>query len=179
MNSLFNEYRIGYEFLADATKMIRARRIDSTYTHEKMVKPTLALLHDLDFKGPLQEFNDALNEYNNQKYSNAITSANKAFESMMKAVLQELKITFNPKDPAKKLIGVLFDQQVVPSNLQSLTSGIRTVLTSGLPAIRNAPAIAHGSGRDPQEIERSYAEFAINLCATYILFLEARYKERK
>ena len=49
----------------------------------------------------------------------------------------------------------------------------------GLPTLRNAPAVGHGVGRDSQEIERSYAEFGLNLCAAYLLFLEARYKERK
>lgn len=178
MNSLFKECHIGYEFLPDATKAIRARRINSKYANEKMIKTTLALLHDLDFAGPSREFNEALDEYNDQKYSNAIVSANKAFESMMKAVLQELKIPFDHKANAAKLIGVLFAQQVIPSNLQSLSGGIKTVLT-GLPTLRNAPAVAHGAGRDSQEVERSYAEFGLNLCATYLLFLEARYKERR
>jgi hypothetical protein len=62
--------------------------------------------------------------------------------------------------------------------LQSLSGGIRAVLI-GLPTLRNAPAVGHGVGRDSQEIERSYAEFGLNLCAAYLLFLEARYKERK
>jgi hypothetical protein len=179
MNALFQEFRVGYEFLPDASKTIRARRIDSTYTHEKMIKPALALLRDLEFEGPSGEFNEALDEYNDQNYSNAVFSANKAFESMMKATLQELGIHFDPKAPAAKLIDVLFDQQVVPSNLQSLSGGIRTVLSSGLPTLRNVAGVGHGTGRDSQEVARSYAQFALNLCAAYLLFLEARYKERR
>ena len=66
MNTLFQEYRIGYEFLPDASKTIRLR-IDSTYAHEKMIKPALALLHYLDFAGPSREFNEALDEYNDDK----------------------------------------------------------------------------------------------------------------
>ena len=52
------------------------------------------------------------------KYSNAVVNANKAFESMMKAILEELKITFDPKANAAKLIQVLFEEEVIPPNLE-------------------------------------------------------------
>jgi hypothetical protein len=38
--------------------------------------------------------------------------------------------------------------------------------------------VAHGTGYDPADIERSYAQFAVNLCGSYIVFLIERYEEK-
>jgi hypothetical protein len=176
INEIFKEYGIGYEFLEKSTEEVFATRIDSKYLHNKAIKKTMKLLHDLNFEGPLEEFDDAIEALDNQNTDTAIIEALKAFESTMKAILQEGGHQFNPKWTAKRLIEACIDADLIPTHLGSLSSGIRTVLESGLPAIRNVAA--HGTGLDPADIERSYAQFAVNLCGSYIVFLVERYEEK-
>jgi hypothetical protein len=176
-NEIFREHGVGYEFSEEAGNEVRADRIDSEYLHVKAIKKTLKLLRDLNFEGPLEEFDDAIEALDNQDTDTAITEALKAFESTMKAILQEEGHTFNPKWTATKLIDACIGADIIPTNLGSLSAGIRTVLESGLTTIRNVAA--HGTGHDPKDIERSYAQFAVNLCGSYIVFLIERYEEKK
>lgn len=48
----------------------------------------------------------------------------------------------------------------------------------GLPKLRNNES-AHGQGIDPKEVNQSYAELALNLAGSFIVFLINRYKELK
>jgi hypothetical protein len=153
-----------------------AVRIDSKYLHAEVIKKAMKLLYDLNFKGPLDEFDEAIEALDNQDNDKAIIEALKAFESTMKAILQKGGHSFNPKWPATKLIDACIGADIIPTNLGSLSAGIRTVLESGLPTLRNM--VAHGTGYDPADIERSYAQFAVNLCGSYIVFLIERYEEK-
>jgi hypothetical protein len=180
INELFKEYGIGYEFVEQTAQEVFAVRIDSKHLHATAIKKTMKLLYDLNFEGPLREFDDALEALDNQDFDGAVTLANKAFESTMKAILEELQHQpYDPTWPASKLISALVEADVVPSRFLSFSDGIRTVLEAGLPAMRNAPGVAHGSGPDLKDIERSYAQFAVNLCGSYIVFLIERYEEKK
>ena len=179
INEIFREHGVGYEFLEESGKRVTAVRIDSKYLHEKAIKKSMKLLYDVNFDGPLKEFDDAIEALDNQDFDGAVTLANKAFESTMKAILQELQYPFDQNWAASKLISALADADVIPSRFLSFSDGIRKVLEAGLPAMRNAPGVSHGSGRDPKDIERSYAQFALSLCGSYVVFLIERYEELK
>lgn len=179
IHAIFKSHDFRFEIAESARGGFQAISIDSEYLHEEAISKPMKLLHDLDFRGPLEEFDDAIQALEKQEYDNAINEAQKAFESTMKAILQELGISFNPSWQAGKLIDASIKADVIPKSLGSLSGGIRTVLESGLPSIRNAPGAAHGAGRDPKLIEQSYARFAVNLCGSYIRFLIERYEEKK
>jgi hypothetical protein len=49
-------------------------------------------------------------------------------------------------------------------------------MLQGLPTIRNKQS-GHGQGIDPIEVSQSYAELALNLAGTFIIFLITRYQE--
>ena len=178
IHTIFRTNNFEYEIIESAAGL-EAISIDSQYLHEEVIKKTRKLFYDLKFQGPLQEFDDALAALENQDYDTAINEALKAFESTMKAILQELKHPFNPKWAAKDLIKALTEAGVIPTTFGSLSTGVRTVLESGLPSIRNAPGVAHGSGRDPKEIEQSYAQFAVHLCGSYVVFMIKRFEEMR
>jgi hypothetical protein len=178
IHTIFRTHHFEYEIIESAVGP-EAIRIDSQYLHEEVIKKTRKLLHDLKFLGPLEEFDEAIEALEKQDTDGAITKANKAFESTMKAISQELKQPVDPPGTASKLITAMINAGVISTNLQSLSDGIRTVLSSGLTTLRNQPGAAHGAGRDPKEIERSYAQFAMNLCGSYIVFLIERYQEIK
>jgi hypothetical protein len=178
IHTIFRTHNFEYEIIESAAGL-EVIRIDSQYLHEEVIKKTRKLLYDLKFQGPLQEFDDALGALENQDYDTAINEAQKAFESTMKAILQELNHPLNPKWAAKDLITASTDAGVIPTTFGSLSAGVRTVLESGLPSIRNAPGVAHGAGRDPKVIERSYAQFAVHLCGSYVVFLIKRFEEMR
>jgi hypothetical protein len=48
----------------------------------------------------------------------------------------------------------------------------------GLPKLRNNES-AHGQGIDSKEVNQSYAELALNLAGSFIVFLINRYQELK
>jgi hypothetical protein len=179
MNRLFREHKVKYEFAVNGSGKIHATSVRSKYLHGETVAKPITLLADVNFRGPLEEFEDAIEALDRQGTDKAINEALKAFESTMKGILQELGRQYSPKWGAKDLIQACIDADIIPTNLESFSAGLRTVSESGLPTIRNMPGPAHGTGRDPKDIERSYAQFALNLCGSYIVFLIERYKEKK
>ena len=179
LNKAFKLDKIGYEIvpvgLEDLHYIIVP--IDSKYLYTETIKRTLTLLHDVEFRGSLQEFESALDEYRNERYDNVILKANKAFESTLKAILTKKHISYNTKDTAHPLVTKLFNSSFLEPALKDAFSRVISVIESGLPTIRNQPGVAHGQGLEPKNIEKSYAEFALHLAGTYIVFLIERYKE--
>ena len=181
INKAFKLDKIGYEIvpvgLEDLHYIIVP--IDSKYLYTETIKKTLTLLHDVEFKGSLQEFESALDEYRNGRYDNVILKANKAFESTLKAILTKKRIPFVEKnDRITTLIQKLFESpQFIDPALKDAFNKVRGILESGLPTIRNQPGVAHGQGLDPKSIEKSYSEIALHLAGTYIVFLIGRYRE--
>lgn len=171
MNEVFDIDKIGYEIIDN--KIIRK---DSKYLHKEVIKETISLLYTHDFKGPLEEFEKALEHYLKKDYKTSIAEANKAYESTMKSILTKLKINYSSDDTASTLIKLLYDNDVIFSQTESFTNNLRTIL-QGLPTIRNKQA-GHGQGLNPKEVYKSYTEFALHLCGSFIVFLIHRYEEK-
>lgn len=165
INDIFKIDKIGYQIVSG--KIIRK---DSEYLHEEVIKRTINLLCTNDFKGPLDEFQKALDHYLNKEYKNTIQEANNSFESTMKAVLTKLNIDFNQTDTASKLIDKLCEKGIIYPYTKSLFQG--------LPTIRNNQS-GHGHGIDPKIIYPSYAELSLNLAGSLIVFLINKYQELK
>lgn len=172
INEIFDIDKIGYEIIE--CKIIRR---DSKYLHKETIKQTISLLYNDSFKGPLEEFENALSKYLEKDYKGAILEANKAYESTMKAILTKLKISHNPSDTASVLIKKFYDTGLIFSHTESFTNNLSEIL-KGLPTIRNKQG-GHGQGLDPQKVDKSYAEFALHLCGSFIVFLIGRYEEVK
>jgi hypothetical protein len=165
INDIFRIDKIGYEIVNE-----RIIRKDSELLQEQVIKQTISLLYANDFKGPLEEFQEALNHYMLNEYEDTIHKANKAFESTMKSVLTKIKFDFNQKDTASKLIQKLCDNGIIYPYMQSLFQG--------LPTIRNDQG-GHGQGLDLKVVNQSYAELSLNLAGSFIIFLVKRYHEQK
>lgn len=172
INDIFDIDRIGYEIIE--SKIIRR---DSKYLHKEAIKQTISLLQSHSFKGPLEEFDKALSNYLEKDYKGAISEANKAYESTMKSILTKLGVVYNPSDTASALIKKFYDNDLIFSHTESFTNNLNEIL-KGLPTIRNRQG-GHGQGLDPQEVDKSYAEFALHLCGSFIVFLISRYEEKK
>lgn len=166
LNERFKMHGIGYEFIND--KIIR---IDSQYLHAETVKPALLLLKTNKFKGAEEEFLQAHEHFRKGKHEDALTWALKSLESAMKTICEARKIPYDPKkDTAKQLIDKMFASEVIPAYMQTEFSGIRAVLESGSPTLRNKSG-GHGAGAKPRDIPEHFAAYALHMAASNIVFL--------
>ena len=172
LNHRFKEHNLGYEFVGG-----ELTRIDSQHIHEQVVKPAIKLLAEEDFSGALNEFTTAHRLYRTGDYKQAIVEALKSFESTMKAICKRKHWNYNETDPASKLINILFENEFIPAYMQSHFTALRACLESGLPTLRNKTS-GHGQGEEVVAIPEHYAEYAINLAATNIVFLVRTYKNK-
>ncbi|PEF77690.1 STM4504/CBY_0614 family protein [Bacillus toyonensis] len=174
LNHWFKDNSIGYEFING-----EIIRIDQTYMHEEVVKPAINLLFEEDFEGAAEEFLNAHKAYRKDDYKTALVEALKSFESTMKTICDKRNLTYNKaSDTARKLITILFENNIIPGYLNNHFTSLRTTLESGLPTVRNKQA-GHGQGSESVKVDPYFVEYAINLAATNIILLVKAYKESK
>lgn len=167
LNARFREHGIGYWY-EDGGLF----RIDSQYLHAEATVPALTLLHRPGFEGPCQEFMEAHDHYRNGNAREAIQSALKSFESTMKAICGRRRWRLPSTAAARELLAVLFDRGLISPELQSHFSGLRSVLESGLPTVRNrTPSVGHGQGPNPIAVPDYLAAFALHQAAANIVLL--------
>ena len=174
INDIFDIDKIGYQIVEN--KIVRR---DSEYLHRETTKQAVSLLKNNSFEGPLEEFEKALSKYSQRDYSGAIYEANNAYESTMKSILTKLNIPFGEKDTALSLAGILHKNKVISPRMQSFTTNldqILKVLLDVLPTLRNNMG-GHGAGIEPNKVSKSYAEFALHICGSFIVFLIHKYEE--
>ena len=173
LNHRLREHSLGYQFEEG-----RITRVDSQFIHAEIIKPALSLLHDIGFTGASEEFLQAHEHYRAKRYPEAIAGALKGFESTMKGICDVRKWKYQAGTTANGLIAVLFSKELIPSSLTSQFSGLRSLLESGLPTIRNQQG-GHGQGKDPVAIPSHLAAYALHLAASNIVMLLEAHKARK
>ena len=168
LNHRLLEHSIGYQYQGG-----QIIPLDSLHLHQEVVEPAITLLHDAGFEGALEEFMVAHRHYREQKYKEAITASGNAFESTMKAICEKRGWGDNPKQAtASALIRILFDNDLIPSELKSHFTSLRTALESGLPTVRNqAGRGAHGQGATPIDVPDYLVAYCLHLAAANIVFL--------
>jgi hypothetical protein len=82
LNYRFRDAGVGYEYASG-----EIIRVDSQFIHAEVVRTALTVLSDPRFKGAEEEFLEAHGHYRNSDAKEAITGANRAFESTMKGYL--------------------------------------------------------------------------------------------
>lgn len=165
LNIRFKESGIGYAF--EGGKIIR---LDSTYIHSEIVKPTISLLVDNDFKGANEEYMKAHDHYRQGKNKECLAECLKAFESAMKTICENKGWKYNPDDSSKKLIEILFTNKLVPSYTQNQFTSLRNLLESGIPTLRNKLG-GHGQGKNPVQVDSEITRFGLNLTGTCLIFI--------
>jgi hypothetical protein len=114
LNERFKEHGIGFSF--ENNEIIR---VDSTYIHSEITKPTISLLWNKNFKGANDEYMNAHEHYKNGRNKECLNDCLKAFESCLKTICKIKGWNYNETDTAKKLIKVCFDNNLVPSYTQN------------------------------------------------------------
>jgi len=168
LNHRFREHGVGYQYLNG----------NSQFLHAETVKPALALLNEAGFSGPAEEFMRAFDHHRKSNSKEAIAEALKAFESTMKAICAARKWNHPPNATAKPLLDILFQNGLVPAELECHFAGLRSAMESGLPTLANRTS-RHGQGVTPVEIPPHFAAYAMHLVGSNIVFLIQCHKAKK
>lgn len=171
LNYRFLEHGVGYQY--EARIIIR---MDSTFVHAEVIKPALSVLSDKRFKNAQTEFLNAHRAYREQRYSDCLNESLKAFESTMKIICTEKRFKFNATDTASKLIDVLMTNGLIATSLQTQFAGLRMMLESGTPTLRNKQS-GHGMGANTIVIPQYVAAFGLQTAAADIVLLGAAFDE--
>jgi hypothetical protein len=165
LNERFKEQGVGYQF--EGGEIIR---VDSTYAHAEIVKPTLSLLWNNKFSGANDEYLKAHEHYRHGRNKECLADCLKAFESTMKIICKEKGWAFNENDTSRKLIQICFQNNLVPPFTQNQFTSLQNLLESGVPTIRNRLG-GHGQGQVPQKVDDEMTRYALNLTGSNIIFL--------
>ena len=150
------------------------------FTHEESIVPALQVLARPGFENALREFHAALADYRNGEYADALTKANHAFESTMKIIATQMKWPFNETDTASKLVSVLVNNGLVPRMRESALTGLRLLLGSDVPTLRNkTPSAGHGAGTQSPHVPEPVATYALVASAANIRLLVELFQLRK
>lgn len=177
MNGRFAQHGVGYQFSREQGRFVR---VDSTFMHEEVVAPSMALLMEKGFEGAAQEFQKAHEHYRKmvqepEAGKDAVTWAAKAVESTLKAIMVARGWAYDEKkDAMAKLLDKVFAGGLVAEDLKSYFEGLRTALCSGLPTLRNRNA--HGQGATVKPIEPHMVTLAMHLAASTLRFLVEAHK---
>ena len=165
LNHRFLEHSIGYQY--EHGQLVK---LSTTYVHSQIVRPALAVLTDTRFANAQAEFLTAHKAYREQRYSDCLNEALKAFESTMKIICHEKQWPYQQSDTASKLIGHILDNGLVPAAMQQQFTSIRTLLESGTPTVRNKTS-GHGAGVAPIAPTEAVARFGLHTAAANITLL--------
>lgn len=134
------------------------------------------LLSDPAYKAAEDEFLKAYEHYRKHDNSDAITNAAKALESTIKVICTKQGWKFKETDTAKHLIGICFDKGLINSMMQNYWGGLRTILESGTPTIRNKKG-AHGAGTELPDVPDYLVSYVLHMTASSIVMLVNAEKE--
>ncbi|MBV6622342.1 MAG: hypothetical protein KI793_05185 [Rivularia sp. (in: Bacteria)] len=165
LNARFKEHGVGYQY--ESGQIIR---VDSQIIHDNAVKPALHLLSYVRFKGANEEFLQAHEHYRHKRYKECLNDCLKALESTMKTICDNQGWAYESRDTAKKLIGICFNNNLIPIFLETQLSSLRQNLESGIPTIRNKLG-GHGQGSEQIIVPEYFASYQLNMTASTILLL--------
>lgn len=174
LNSTFLDFGSPW-ILLDTGRLIK---IDSSQFEKdlknKMINDLFLLKsNDNRFKSAYDELLGAIEFLNNEKYSEAINNAEKAYESVLKLLCNE------NKGSAKNLIECFFEKYntSLPENMK--LNGFLDKVFGSLPYIRNNSDSAHGAGLNNNKPNKELANLAINLSCSLISYVLSVYKSNQ
>lgn len=170
INARFKENGVGY--VLEAKQILR---IDSQIVHSNIVKPTINILNEPTYSGANEEFLKAHEHYRNNRNQECLNECLKSFESVLKAICDKNNWSYSQNDTSKKLIKICFDNNLIPSYLQTQFSSLQQLFESGVPTIRNKNS-GHGQGVQQIQVTNEVTSYMLHLTATNILFLTQQEK---
>ncbi len=169
INSRFEQHAVGYQY--ENGCIIRK---DSQYMHAEAIKPALALLTAVDFAKANEDFMTAHRHYRNREFKDAVTAANRSFETMLKSICDLEGWTHGKGDRATELVTLVSNKGLFTHDFDKGLSAYVAMLKTGLPNVRN-DAGGHGEGLAAEEVTAGIARYAINMAASNIVLLGDAY----
>ena len=173
LNQRFLRAGVGYQFNNG-----QIYRVDSELVHKETVLPALKFLSEPGFDGPREEFMRAHKHYRNGDNKSAVTQANNAFESTLKAICDKRRWKYDKGARAVDLLKLVSSHGLLPDYLDASFDQLAACLKSGLPKVRGQEG-AHGQGSVPRETPAYVASYAIHVTAANIVFLVEAHKAKK
>ena len=168
LNSLFEIHNSPWR-VVNATVVL----IDSDYLHNEVIAKTQNLLRENSVPGALEELTKASSYLTEGNTKDAVVCAHKSVESVMKTCLETKKhLTFG------KLLEKLIKSEFIPEYYEEFFVHFEK-LALGAAKERNLPGRGHGQGKEPTEVPKCLAEFAVHLAGTINLFLLKRWIESR
>ncbi|MDN4494925.1 STM4504/CBY_0614 family protein [Ureibacillus aquaedulcis] len=171
INQKFRQNALGYEIVGN-----QLIRIDNQHIHSEVVKHAIKLLHQNDFTSASSDFMDAHKLYKDGEWESAIVKACVAFESAMKIICDKMGYSHSVRATASPLINTLATNGFFNVSSETHLNALKSSLSSGLPTIRNQTG--HGQ-KEETEVALSTVKYALDLCATNIVYLVNLYEEKK
>lgn len=165
LNERFKEHGIGYSY--EGGEIIK---IDSTFIHSEITKPTINLLYNQKFAGANEEYLRAHDHYRHNRNKECLAECLKAFESTLKIICQEKNWNYKPTDTSRKLIQICFQNNLVPSFSHNQFTSLQSLMESGIPTLRNKLG-GHGQGKIPTKVDDKITRYGLNLTGSNIIFL--------
>ena len=165
LNYRFKEHGVGYCFTDG-----QIVRIDSEFVHSEVVRPALRILNQRQYAGARQEFLSAHEHYRKGNTKEALNDCLKSLESVMKSICDKRKWAYGEGATASKLIGICFDNGLIPSFWQQQFGALRSLLESGVPTARNRLG-GHGQGAAPKSVPGHVAGYVLHMTAAAVVFL--------
>jgi len=160
----------GFGFQMEGVQIVQ---ISTQFLHSEVVVPALRLLGDPKYSAADAEFRQAHAEFRAGEYEDCIHDCGNALESVLKVILNEKGWAFDANDTASKLIAAAFTNGLIPTYMQTEFAGLRTILESGTPTVRNKSG-GHGAGTNPRKIPVHIAAFQLHQTAAALqLLIEA------
>ena len=164
-NDRLRESGVGYSYINR-----QIIKLDSTVMHQEIAEPVIKLLWQPAFEYAAEEYLKAQQHYKEGRNKECLNDCLKAFESTMKIICHTKGWAFEENDPAKKLIAVCLNNNLIPEYIQTQFSSLKGVLESGVPTIRNKEG-AHGQGHIKKEADDELTRYALNLTGANIIYL--------
>ena len=165
LNDRFKEHGVGYHYANG-----RIIRVDDEFIHSEVVRPALGILNRKEYTRAQEEFLNAHKHYRKGRTKEALNECLKSLESVMKSICNRRGWSYDERDGANKLIGICFDNGIIPSFWQSQLTALKSLLESSVPTARNKLS-AHGSSAAPQPVPPHIASYVLHMTAATIVFL--------
>jgi AbiJ N-terminal domain 4 len=169
INGRFEQHSVGYQF--ENGQIIP---VDSKLMHAEIIKPALVLLTAREFSKANEDFMTVHRHYRANEFKDCVTAANRAFESMLKAICDAEQWEYDKGDSAAHLVTTVKAKGLFTHDFDRSFDAYVAMLKAGLPAVRNE-AGGHGEGLTSAAVTAGIARFAINLTATNLVFLGDSY----
>ncbi len=165
LNTRFAQHCIGYKF--EGRMLVR---IDNELLYSTITKELMTFLSNPNYHNINEEYMQAHKHFRSGDYKDCVVNCAKAFESTLKVICDKKGYAFKPTDTAAPLLSILYNQNFIPTYLQTNLTGLRSILGDGVTVIRNKTS-AHGAGTAVIDVNEGLAAFALNSAGSTIKFL--------